>query len=328
MKPLAGLTVALLRRFGSILAPGKKRGSLLVLMYHRVLAAPDPMLPGEPDRIRFEAEMGLLDELCHVLPLTEAADRLYSGSLPERAACITFDDGYANNHAIAGPILSARRMPATVFVASGFIDSGRMWNDTVIEAVRCAGELLDLSHLNLGNHVLKDDEARRQAVEAILGNLKYLGSSARLAAAAAIAEKVGKPLPTNLMLSERQIRELPALGMAIGAHTVSHPILTRIDADLAEREIAGSKAVLEDISGQKVESFAYPNGRPRTDYDRTHVEMIRQAGFKTAVTTSWGAAGRNSDRFQLPRMLPWDRSAFGFAARLLRTYRHQGVNCV
>jgi peptidoglycan/xylan/chitin deacetylase (PgdA/CDA1 family) len=328
MKPLTGLSAALLRRLGSMLAPGSKRGSLLVLMYHRVLAAPDPLLPGEPDKVRFEAEMGLLRELCNVLPLTEAADRLHNGTLPERAACITFDDGYANNHAIAGPILSSRHMPATVFVASGFVGSGRMWNDTVIETVRRAGELLDLSDLNLGILVLKDDDARRQAVATILGKLKYLDTSARLAAAGAIAEKVGKPLPTDLMLSERQIRELPALGMAIGAHTVSHPILTRIDAELAEREIIASKAELEDITGQQVESFAYPNGRPGTDYDRIHVEMTRRAGFKTAVTTSWGAAGPDSDRFQLPRILPWDRSAFGYATRLLRSYRHQGANCV
>ena len=73
--------------------------------------------------------------------------------------------------------------------------------------------------------------------------------------------------------------------------------------------------------GEPVTLFAYPNGRPRRDYAREHVEMVRQAGFSAAVSTAWGACRRASDRFQLPRMLPWDTSALKFAARLLRTHR-------
>src|SRR6185295_14707494 len=147
----------------------------LILIYHRVLPEADPLLPDEPDAKTFAAQVDVISSTCHVLPLAEAVERLYSGSLPARAACITFDDGYENNVTVAAPILAARKVPATVFVATGFTGAGRMWNDTVIESVRCAkGEALDLTALGLERYSIVDWPARRQALSAILGKVKYL----------------------------------------------------------------------------------------------------------------------------------------------------------
>ena len=113
--------------------------------------------------------------------------------------------------------------------------------------------------------------------------------------------------------------------MEIGGHTITHPILARIDAAEAEREIAGGKAELEAILGEKVELFAYPNGKPVEDYTAEHVAIARRVGFRAAVTTSWGAGRRTSDPFQLPRFTPWDRAPARFALRLLLNARRQGV---
>jgi peptidoglycan/xylan/chitin deacetylase (PgdA/CDA1 family) len=324
MKALSRLEAALLRGCGSLLAPGGGRGSLLVLIYHRVLETADPLLSGEPTAQAFTEQMDVIRNTCHVLPLSEAVERLGSGSLPPRAACITFDDGYANNRTVAAPLLAARKIPATVFVATGFIGTGRMWNDTVIECVRRApGQQLDLSALGLDRYSLADWPARRRAFAAIVGALKYLPLDERLTRVAAIAERVGVALPDDLMMSESQIRELGGFGIEIGAHTVTHPILKRLDAPAAQREIEASKSMLEAITGRAVTTFAYPNGRPNQDYDASHVEMVRRAGFRTAVSTAWGAAGRHSDPYQIPRMLPWDRSSLKFGARLMTTYRAQ-----
>jgi peptidoglycan/xylan/chitin deacetylase (PgdA/CDA1 family) len=323
MSSFSSLESSFLRTLGSLLAPGGARGSLLVLIYHRVLEQRDPLIDDEPDAATFAAEMDLIGSLCNVLPLQEAVDRLASGSLPPRAACITFDDGYANNRTVAAPILHARRMPATVFVATGFIGDDGMFNDTVIEAVRCAGERLDLSDLGLGEFVLSDLPARRKAIGTLLDQLKYGKPVERMARAQQIAERAGVARPRGLMMTEQQIRELDGFGCAIGAHTVTHPILKSVDADEAAREIAQSKETLEAITGRPVTLFAYPNGRPNQDYDSSHVGMVRGAGFKAAVSTAWGAAARGGDLFQIPRMLPWDKSRWKFAARLLRTYREQ-----
>src|SRR5262245_10631610 len=172
MNSLSSLQARLLRGVGVLLAPGGRGGALLVLIYHRVLPEPDPILADEPDARTFAAQMDVLRDVCHVLPLAEGVERLQRGSLPPRAVCITFDDGYANNCEVAAPILAARKLPATVFVATGFIGSGRMFNDTVIESVRCAGERLDLTDLELGTHALPDAAARRRVIDTILRALK------------------------------------------------------------------------------------------------------------------------------------------------------------
>jgi peptidoglycan/xylan/chitin deacetylase (PgdA/CDA1 family) len=318
MKPLSRLETMLMRAGGALLAPGGGGGSLLVLKYHRVLAAPDLLLPEVPDTHTFAAHMDLVGATCRVLPLSEAVERLFSTSLPPRAACITFDDGYANNLTNAAPILAARQLPATVFVSTGFIGAGRMWNDTVIEAVRRAGAELDLSDLGLPRYLFAEVGARRRAIDAILTALQYRPFDARIAAASVIAERVGHELPSDLMMSAAQVQGLRAYGIETGAHTVSHPILRRVSPETARLEIETSKATLEALTGTTVSLFAYPNGEPARDYDRSHVEMVRRAGFSAAVSTAWGVATRDSDRYQIPRLLPWDRSALRFSLRLLR----------
>lgn len=323
MKALSSLETGLLRGVGRMLAPGGRRGALLVLIYHRVLPAPDPLLADEPDARLFAEQMDLVREVCNVLPLSEAIERLQRGSLPPRAACITFDDGYANNCEIAAPILAERKLPATVFVATGFIGGGCMFNDTVIESVRRAGERLDLTDLGLATHALSDAPSRLAAIASILRDLRRLPQEVRAQRTRAIAERTGCPPADGLMMTETQIRRLPGMGIEVGAHTVTHPILVRCEASAARREILESKASLEAILGAPVTTFAYPNGRPQHDYDRSHVDIVRQAGFQAAFSTAWGAAGAQMDRYQIPRMLPWDTSGFRFALRLLRTYREQ-----
>src|SRR5262245_19841153 len=101
---------------------------LSVLAYHRVLPAPDPLRPSEPTAAEFEQRMRWVKANFNVLPLTEAVGALREGRLPERALSITFDDGYADNHDIELPILARLGLPATFFVATGFLDGGCMFN--------------------------------------------------------------------------------------------------------------------------------------------------------------------------------------------------------
>ena len=224
-----------------------------------------------------------------VLPLVEAVERLYKRSLPPNAACITFDDGYSNFLTCAAPVLEKRGLPATVFITTGYLEGGRMWNDTVIESVRRAGEELDLTPIGLGRFELRNMSARRHAAQILRRKLKYLDSEDRAQKTSRIAEIVGRELPEDLMLSAPQVKLLIRRGIAVGAHTVSHPILTRVDDVIARREMLASKATLEEVTGAPVELFAYPNGQPHRDYLRSHVDMVREAGFSAAVSSAWGA---------------------------------------
>lgn len=319
MKGLSFGQLQLLKAAGTLLSPGGPLGSLLVLTYHRVLERHDPLLPFEPDRFLFAEQLDLLRKLFNVVDLADAVARLHTRTLPPRALAITFDDGYANNVDIAAPLLAERGLTATFFIATGFLDGGRMFNDTVIEAVRRAKDSLDLADLGLGTHALPNDDARRAAIDALLNKVKYLEPARRVEVCEAIAARVGEPLPNDLMMSTEQVRRLSQLGMTIGGHTITHPILTSVSDDTAKAEIYGCKERLEAIIGREVDVFAYPNGRPGGDYDERHVEIVKAAGFRVAVSTHFACARRSTDPLQVPRVGAWSPSGFKYSAKLLAT---------
>jgi peptidoglycan/xylan/chitin deacetylase (PgdA/CDA1 family) len=167
---------------------------------------------------------------------------------------------------------------------------------------------------------LSDSTARVQAIARILPALKYLEPAERLRQAAAIAERVGARLPDDLMMTESQVRELHRNGIEIGAHTLNHPILARVDDAVARHEIVASRDRLQEMIGAPVTSFAYPNGGPGKDYTGRDVALAREAGFRLAVSTAWGAATPQRDPFQVPRVAPWDRTSLRFGLRLARAY--------
>jgi peptidoglycan/xylan/chitin deacetylase (PgdA/CDA1 family) len=327
-KPLSELERTAVRAFGAVASSGVRGGrALLVLIYHRVLPSPDPILPGSEHARRFAAQMELLASCFNVLPLSEALSRLSSGSLPPRAVSVTFDDGYADNLEVAVPIMQRYGVRATVFVATAYLDGGLMFNDAVIEAVRQAPEHLDLCDLGFGVMNLPDSRSRRAAIELLIDELKYRPSAERRQRAMEILERSGGVCPSP-MLTTAQVRELRDAGVEIGAHTATHPILTRIGAAEAREEMAQSKEVLEGILREPVGIFAYPNGRPCRDYDACHVTLARELGFTAAVSTAWGAAHRGCDLFQVPRVAPWDTTARRYASRLLRSYAQRDFACV
>jgi peptidoglycan/xylan/chitin deacetylase (PgdA/CDA1 family) len=306
----------------SLLSPAGARGRLSILIFHRVLPAADPLAPDEPDAAHFEAQMRWVRQWFNVLPLGRAVDMLYEGSIPARALSITFDDGYADNEALAAPILQRLGMTATFFISTGFLDGGCMWNDRVIEAVRgCSAAELDLRAMELGVYRLATTDERRDTIAALLKAIKHLDSVPRAQAVDKIVAAAGAGSPPQLMMRPAQVRRLREMGMDVGAHTVTHPILTRLAPAAAREELSASKQRLEQILGETIDLFAYPNGVPGQDYDSEHVQMARDCGFKAAVSTSWGAASARSHRFQLPRFTPWDRGPLRYGARLLDNLR-------
>ena len=312
---------SVIRMAAGCFSPAGKRARLSILIYHRVPSQRHPVFHRLPYAEVFEWQMQIVATLFNVLPLSEGVERLERGSLPARAACITFDDGYADNESIALPVLERLGLPATFFVATSYLDGGCMWNDRVIEAVcHARGPQLDLSALALGRHPIGGPEERRQAIAKLVAQLKYRCATERDDCAGAIEQAVGGHTPTDLMMTTKQVRALHDAGMEIGAHTVSHPILANIDAQRARQEIAGGKEELEGITGGQISSFAYPNGKRGRDYTDDHTRMVRSLGLRAAVTTEWGTAGMGHDPYQLPRFTPWDRTPAGFQLRLVRNY--------
>jgi hypothetical protein len=198
-----------------------------------------------------------------------------------------------------------------------------MWNDSVIETVRGAqGDTFDARCIGLDKLSISTIGLRRQAIERLLAALKYLPLEERQRRVDQLAAETSSSLPSDLMMTAEQVRHLCTSGMEIGAHTVTHPILTQLSSERAEREILDSKRRLEAITGSSVAVFAYPNGKPGRDYLREHVGMVRELGFEAAVSAAWGVAHAASDSHQLPRFTPWDRTPGKFVLRLLHnTFR-------
>jgi peptidoglycan/xylan/chitin deacetylase (PgdA/CDA1 family) len=309
-----------------LLSPGGTFGRLSIVIFHRVHARPDPLFPNEMHASAFLDRMHWLKGWFNVLPLDEAVAALARRSLPDRALAITFDDGYADNATIALPILRRLDLHATFFISTGFLDGGRMWNDTVIEAVRAHRDAeLDLSALGLGVHVVSSAESRRSTIATLLKYLKYRPFAERESLVESVAKACDADLVPSPMMTSDQLRELTASGMGIGAHTVKHPILANLSEAAARREIADGRDALEGLVGQPVKLFAYPNGKPNVDYRVAHVDMVRRLGFTAAASTACGAARDAHSLFELPRFTPWDRTPRRYGARLARNLLVPGV---
>ncbi len=320
---LQAVTDAGFRGAGHWLSAGPEGRRLVILHYHRVPEVPDPMNPDLLERPAFAVHMQALADVFNVVPLSAGLAQLRAGTLPPRAVAITFDDGYADNYQVALPVLRHFRLPATFFVAAGFLDGGCMFNDLVVEACRVApGGAWQTGVEILGTcQVAVEGPARVRLATQIIGRLKYLGGDERLAAARGLLRSSGAAQPNHIMMTSDDLRALHRAGMEIGGHTLSHPILARLADDEAEREIRNGKTALESLLGVRVEHFAYPNGKPGTDYLPRDVALAQAAGFSAALTTVWAGARRTGEPFEIPRVGSWDRSRERFCARLLRCYR-------
>lgn len=319
----------MLRKLLGWMSPAGDRGRLSVLVLHRVHLVADPLHPDDLDAAAFDRVCGWLAQLFNVLPLDEAVLRLRAGTLPARALSITFDDGYADCHDVALPILLRHGLSATFFITTGTLDGGCLWNDMVDEAVRLTPfSVLDLHGLGidaLQGCDISGVQRRHEVCERIKRLLKYLPQQQRQALAEQVVARAGVQLPSGLMMSSEQVRQMHRAGMQIGAHTVSHPILAGLPAEQVCAEVCRSKQHLQSILDAPVELFAYPNGRQGQDFGAQAIDIVREAGFEAAVTTDWGSADRHTDPCLIPRFMPWDRTRLRFGLRMAANLRHKPV---
>ena len=307
----------------SMASPGGRRGRLLTFYFHRVLERPDPLIPGELDARRFDETLAWIGQQFRVLPPRAACEQLASGTLPSRAATISFDDGYRDNHDVAMPILKRHRMSAAFFIATGYLGDGMQFNDRLTEAMRAhPGDTLDARWLGLGVLATGSTQAKLQALQKLRESVKYLGltereqSVERIETACASAA-AGVPR-SRVMMTPKEVRTLADNGMEIGGHTVMHPILKSVDDAAAFEEIRSGRDALASMLSSPPELFAYPNGKLGIDYEPKHAEMARRAGFRFAFSTDRGVADAQTNHLMLPRFMPWNTDALRFKLQALQ----------
>ncbi len=297
------------------------RRSHHTLIFHRVLSEVDPMSPDEPTASWFHDLLVRLKSRFEIIPLGDAIQRAANGDLKGRTLSITFDDGYADNCTVALPVLEQLELPATFFVASAFIDGGRMWNDSIIETYRRLAPGPHRVALEKVETIEVDDwSSRRAAASAAIAAWKHLHPDERQARVDELALQVDG-LPNDLMMTGVQLRRMAESPYAeIGGHTRNHPILASLPVEQAGVEIEGGKVDLEAFIGRPLRLFAYPNGKLGRDYRPEHAELVREAGFDAAVATDWGTLDNSTDLYSIPRFTPWHRNYNRFFIDLARCH--------
>jgi O-antigen/teichoic acid export membrane protein/glycosyltransferase involved in cell wall biosynthesis/peptidoglycan/xylan/chitin deacetylase (PgdA/CDA1 family)/polysaccharide pyruvyl transferase WcaK-like protein len=317
----AHLTSSLLR---SAMTGGNGQ-ALTIFTFHNVPVQANAHVPGELCLKDFEQLIEML--CCHfnLMSVEEGRERLRAKVLPPFSAAITFDDGYPDWMTGVVPLLESRRIPATFFIATGQLEGQPLWFERVNRVLRFTA--LDRSELYriLGEFGLVLESKFAIADNELIRLIKFLPPMRR--------DEVIRACETDLglegscaMFSAHDVRALSGKGFSIGAHTVSHPILSSCSDHEARAEILGSKEMLEDILREPVTLFAYPNGVPGIDVKPQHVRMVREAGFAAAVTTAAGSISSRTSDFQLPRLDPWARTPSRFMIQYLLSLRRSVPN--
>jgi peptidoglycan/xylan/chitin deacetylase (PgdA/CDA1 family) len=289
----------------------------VILLYHRVAEIDaDPQLLCVSPR-HFQEHLEILRARCQPMSLGDLMQALADGRLPGRFAVVTFDDGYADNLHNAKRLLIGAGIPATVFVATGYLGSGReFWWDELEQLLLPAGE----SNAARWNVLEKSaPSARHERYRELCAQLPRMSVNDRSRTMADLMRELGSDVrtrPSHRILAAEDVGKLVEGGLvAVGAHAISHPLLSALSADEQRREVGGSKARLEEILGRPVRSFSYPFGY-RGSYTAESVRIVREAGFGCACANFTGVVARGADQFELPRFLVRDWNGDEFARRL------------
>lgn len=213
---------------------------------------------------------------------------------------VTFDDGWADTYSRAFPGLRRFQLPAVVFLATDSIGSqGGFWVERVKKAWRtpaaCERIKAAFCDLTSANRASTDLETVVDWLKRMPAERRNLIVKQMLPA----SESAPDQAEVDSMLTWDQAREMSAAGIEMGAHTVSHPLLSYEDAPSVERELRVSKQTLEEKLGNKVRAFAYPNG----DWNESVRQQVAEAGYRCAFTTHPAWHDRSGNPFTISRVL-------------------------
>jgi len=285
----------------------RHRNLLLVLMYHGVVETElSPFCWHQLARERFRRQIAWIRRHYVVLPLEQALALRREGRLPPRSCAITFDDGYENVLDVAGPVLEAERVPATVFLVTELVGTDAVpWPDRVwLALARTEAARADLSDLGLGVLGLENAGRRGAAIRRVLEALKERPAVEKDAAVGEIERRLGRPGSAGpfRLVSWEAVQEAAAQGLlSFGPHSRTHEILSRVGDAEVERQVAGSCEDLARRLGTVPRVFAYPNGRAQ-DFDERARRAVTDAGCAFALTTEQGLVGPGDDDLALPRV--------------------------
>jgi peptidoglycan/xylan/chitin deacetylase (PgdA/CDA1 family)/CelD/BcsL family acetyltransferase involved in cellulose biosynthesis len=292
--------------------------SARILYYHRVNDEHDPFFPAISTAL-FEREMRFVAEHYRVVSLAGALDHLERGP-GGTVVAITFDDGYQDNYLNAFPVLRRYRLPATVFLTTGVLDSREpLWFEQLAQALKKTDrEWIDLEIDLPRRFWLRTHAERLDSNGKVYEILRRLSDSERQRWLVQILRQLGNCGALERrdgMLTWDQVRRMKAHGIDFGGHSVTHPFISRLTREQVAWEVTECKHRIEEELQAPVEHFAYPSGREE-DFGKWNEQTIRSAGYRAAVTTIWGMNYPSTDRMELRRGGPWEETPAQFAYKL------------
>jgi peptidoglycan/xylan/chitin deacetylase (PgdA/CDA1 family) len=284
------------------------RGAL-VLGYHRVAeAAEDPFSMCVTPQ-HFAEQLEVLRRFTDPISLRDLAENLSAGNLPRRAVVLTLDDGYADALYQAAPLLEKYQVPATVFIATGYLGK-TFWWDRLERILLSPESLPDRLSLPINGGVLKwragrendrNANSRHHLLRSVYRQFLLLSAEKRDQMLQQLAAWSGFQADADhdcRVLSGEELIELSDSRLIdIGAHSVTHPFLANLNLTAQQKEIYESKIHLETLLRRPVTTFSYPNG----SFSRATRVLVRDCGFRCACTSHNDIARKGSDLLQLPR---------------------------
>ncbi len=276
-----------------------------ILMYHKVLpqhlALRYPLHNLVIDTQTFDRQMRWLANHFEVLPVSHALERLNkdvteSSRTKRPFACVTFDDGYLDNFIYAAPILQSHKLRATFFVATDFVSGTPFWFDLASNAWQCDSA----KALRQAAAAVPENRHRFGEIKTLDGwisTLKRIPSESREAVVARIDSFDKNADEIFGAMTSDQVGELSRRGHEIGAHSVTHRILTQLDDATLRMELEQSRSALSGWTCGQIEGVCFPNG----NYDNRVVAAARTAGYRYGCTVTRGIATDRGDRLTLPR---------------------------
>jgi peptidoglycan/xylan/chitin deacetylase (PgdA/CDA1 family) len=308
----------------------------LILLYHRI--ADDPIDPWSlsVSPSHFAQHLEVVRRTRHPLSLTSFVHHFWAGTLREDAVAITFDDGYVDNLSAGKPRLAAADVPATVFLATGYLGRpAEFWWDELARLILTVRGPRTI-HLPVGSNTLRADlgddppasgrgswrawDPPRTAREAAYVAIHQASRPLNIQERDVLMDQLRVFFPDGAIQSKSgramTFEEVQALAsdnlVGIGAHTVTHPLLTELDAVALNREIVESKQACEEITKASVAAFAYPYG----NFNAEVSEAVKAAGFAYACSAVSGPITTACDILALPRVYVHDDDGDAFELKL------------
>ncbi|MCW0234931.1 MAG: polysaccharide deacetylase family protein [Ferrovibrio sp.] len=246
---------------------------------------------------RFQAEMRHLAANRAVVSMADIADA-YAGrkTLPAGAVAVTFDDGFLNNYQSAWPILEEFGVPATIYIATGYIGTGRMiWSDQLETSILDT----DQSHLDIAvagqsfYYPLDSSAGRVAAFLDIKTRCKALPNEDKDRVVRAVTDTLGHGSsgdhPLYAFMNWDQVREMNRSPLiSFGAHTIDHISLAKVPLPEMHRQIDESVSHLARMIDEPSPFFSYPEGQAG-DYNDSVIAYLKQRGFDHCPTAIEGS---------------------------------------